>query len=600
MQNSYRDIPNYLKIFRSYLGRKIYIIFVLSTIAGLAEGVGIVMVLPLLQNIGQSQEHTLNKSVLSDLANSALSSIGLQGSLIGLLLLITFAFMIKALMAFGALALNVKLCCDLLRLVKTRLFDAYNLMSYRYYISRDTGYFVNMIGQVGGLISGFTNLTQFITQSIYAFIYLLFAFMVAWKFGLMALISGIILLLLFRALNSKVRLLSRDSARESTSLEHLLIQAIQSFKYLRSTDLSSRTRPRILESISQLTNQKLKVELAAVFTQSIREPLSVVLIVSIILFQIQVLAQPIEPVLVSIILFHRGLNAFIGIQNTWQATLAGIGNVELVHEEFMRQNVMREPSGDVPVKNINFQIEFRDVSFSYTAEEQKAIKDLSLTIPAKTSVALIGQSGSGKSTIVDLITLMLRPTAGTIFFDGTCHNDVDVSSWRSRVGYVGQEAIVFDDTIANNICLWDNTKGSQFELMQKIRAAAEQAYLLDFVESLPEGFSTRVGERGVRLSGGQRQRLSIARELYRDPSFLILDEATSALDTESEREIQKSIDRLKGNITVLIIAHRLSTIKNVDRIYVIEHGQIIEAGSFEELRDTPSSRLSKFIRLQQL
>ena len=159
---------------------------------------------------------------------------------------------------------------------------------------------------------------------------------------------------------------------------------------------------------------------------------------------------------------------------------------------------------------------------------------------------------------------------------------------------------MFDDSIANNICMWKGDPNRDQALMQRVREAARQAHIAHFIEELPQGYDTMVGDRGIRLSGGQRQRLFIARELFRKPSLLILDEATSALDTESERYIQQSIDALKGQITVVIIAHRLSTIRNVDHVFVFDKGRLVEQGPYETLRDAQGSRFGKLVAMQSL
>jgi len=190
--------------------------------------------------------------------------------------------------------------------------------------------------------------------------------------------------------------------------------------------------------------------------------------------------------------------------------------------------------------------------------------------------------------------LSYEPSEGLIFIDDIPTGSIKKSTWRDQIGYVSQEAIIFDDTIANNISLWQSND------LNKLRDAAKQANILDFIESLPNGFNTVVGDRGVLLSGGQKQRIFIARELFRKPKVLILDEATSALDSKSEKNIQKSIESLKGKLTVIIIAHRLSTIKNVDKIYVIENGKIIEEGTYEDLKMNFNSKLSKLISQQVL
>jgi subfamily B ATP-binding cassette protein MsbA len=225
---------------------------------------------------------------------------------------------------------------------------------------------------------------------------------------------------------------------------------------------------------------------------------------------------------------------------------------------------------------------------------------MTLEIPVNTTVALVGESGAGKSTLVDLLTLMLKPRTGTVFIDGIPHGDVDLASWRDQIGYVSQETVVFDDTIANNISLWAGDMEVDSALRERVVQAAKQAYADHFIRDLPNGYQTVVGDRGVRLSGGQRQRLFVARELFKQPNLLLLDEATSALDTESERYIQQSIDALKGEMTVVIIAHRLSTIKNVDHVYVLDEGRIVEEGPYEELRLRENGSFREMVEMQRL
>jgi len=228
------------------------------------------------------------------------------------------------------------------------------------------------------------------------------------------------------------------------------------------------------------------------------------------------------------------------------------------------------------------------------------LRDITLTIPARSTVAFVGPSGAGKSTLVDLLTLLLKPTSGQVSIDTIAANDIDLHSWRNQIGYVSQDTVVFNDTIANNIGLWTGTYGEDSAFTADVVAAAEAANALKFIEALPEGFNTIVGDRGVRISGGQKQRLFIARELFKKPGLLILDEATSALDSESERAIQSSIDQLKGRTTIIIIAHRLSTIRNADVVCVLEGGRFVEKGTYDELINLKHSRFGEMVSAQTL
>jgi subfamily B ATP-binding cassette protein MsbA len=215
-------------------------------------------------------------------------------------------------------------------------------------------------------------------------------------------------------------------------------------------------------------------------------------------------------------------------------------------------------------------------------------------------VALVGASGAGKSTLIDMLTLLLAPRSGEILIDGVPGDQIEQSSWRRQIGYVLQDAVIFDDTFANNICLWSGDPAVDPALMARIRNAAESAHLLGFIDSLPDGFNSRVGDRGIRLSGGQRQRLFIARELFKEPQLLILDEATSSLDSEAERVIQQSIDDLRGRMTVVIIAHRLATVRSADQVLVFEQGKLVEQGAYTTLRDRSGSRFGAMVAAQTL
>ncbi|HHF6544421.1 TPA: lipid A ABC transporter ATP-binding protein/permease MsbA [Haemophilus influenzae] len=225
------------------------------------------------------------------------------------------------------------------------------------------------------------------------------------------------------------------------------------------------------------------------------------------------------------------------------------------------------------------ELEFKNVSFAYQGKEELALNNISFSVPAGKTVALVGRSGSGKSTIANLVTRFYDIEQGEILLDGVNIQDYRLSNLRENCAVVSQQVHLFNDTIANNIAYAAQDKYSREEII----AAAKAAYALEFIEKLPQGFDTVIGENGASLSGGQRQRLAIARALLRNSPVLILDEATSALDTESERAIQSALDELKKDRTVIVIAHRLSTIENADEILVIDHGEISERGNHRAL-----------------
>jgi subfamily B ATP-binding cassette protein MsbA len=225
------------------------------------------------------------------------------------------------------------------------------------------------------------------------------------------------------------------------------------------------------------------------------------------------------------------------------------------------------------------EVAFEQVSFGYPGANQPALRELSLAVAAGETVALVGPSGAGKTTLINLLPRFIEPTGGRILLDGVPLTELTRASLRAQLALVSQDVVLFDDSIAANIA-FGSTRGAS---MAAIRAAAEAAHLLQFIEGLQQGFDTRIGENAVKLSGGQRQRLSIARALLKDAPILLLDEATSALDSESERYVQQSLERLMRGRTTLVVAHRLSTIERADRIVVLEAGRIAEMGTHAEL-----------------
>ena len=229
---------------------------------------------------------------------------------------------------------------------------------------------------------------------------------------------------------------------------------------------------------------------------------------------------------------------------------------------------------------ITRQVEFQNVSFSYSGSDI-VLKDLSLKFESKKFYGIVGISGSGKSTIIDLMTGFYKPQKGRVLVDGVDLSEVDVSTWLCQLGLISQEAFIFSGTIEDNICFGVDAENRD---QNRIKEATRIAYADEFIDLLPQGYQTMVGERGVTLSGGQRQRLAIARAIYLDPPVLIFDEATSSLDAHSERKVQAAIETLHGKRTVIVVAHRLVTVASADYIFVVKDGHLAEEGTHEELR----------------
>jgi ABC-type multidrug transport system fused ATPase/permease subunit len=275
--------------------------------------------------------------------------------------------------------------------------------------------------------------------------------------------------------------------------------------------------------------------------------------------------------------------------------VGAVGATERVRE-ILRAIPETESRSEVrlPAGRLDGDIEFREVHFSYpTRPDVEVLKGVSMRIRAGQKVAVVGQSGAGKSTIMQLLLQFHQVSRGEIVISGQKIDDFELASYRSNFAIVPQEVILFGGTIRENI-LYGKPGAGEEEIIE----AARKANAWNFIQSFPEGLDTVVGERGIKLSGGQRQRIAIARAILRDPAILLLDEATSSLDAESEKQVQEALDNLMEGRTSIIVAHRLATIREADCIYVLDKGRIIEQGTHQELSGVENGLYSSLARLQ--
>lgn len=278
------------------------------------------------------------------------------------------------------------------------------------------------------------------------------------------------------------------------------------------------------------------------------------------------------------VIFYTIINPAKDLSKAMYSIQKGLASMERVDKILGASNPIQDPENPIVIKELKGKVNYDNVTFAYGDNE--VLHDVSLEIPAGSTVALVGQSGSGKSTMADLLPRFYDVQKGSIKVDGIDIRDMRVHDLRSFMGNVNQEAILFNDTFYNNI-----TFGVESATREEVERAAKVANAHDFIMASEHGYDTNIGDRGCRLSGGQRQRISIARAILKNPPFLILDEATSALDTESEKLVQEALDRLMDGRTTLVIAHRLSTIKNADLICVLHEGRIVESGTHQELME---------------
>lgn len=277
-------------------------------------------------------------------------------------------------------------------------------------------------------------------------------------------------------------------------------------------------------------------------------------------------------------IFYQIINPAKEFSSAFYAVQRGIAAMDRIDWVMMAENNIQDSENAKPVEAFHHAIEYRDVTFAYS--ERTVLKNVSLSIPKGQTIALVGQSGSGKTTFVDLLPRFYDVAGGAILIDGVNIKEMHVHDLRGLMGNVNQEAILFNDTIFNNIAF-----GVEDATPEQVMEAARVANAHDFIMATDKGYDSVIGDRGSKLSGGQRQRLSIARAILKNPAILILDEATSALDTESERLVQEALEKLMANRTSIVIAHRLSTVRNANLICVFQEGEIVERGTHDQLME---------------
>jgi subfamily B ATP-binding cassette protein MsbA len=440
---------------------------------------------------------------------------------------------------------------------------------------------------------GFTAFARTFPPTINILVFFVIVLWIDWHLTIVCVVMAFVVIAIVGVSGRAASNAARTQSRENAVLSSLLIQVVHAFKYLRATAGFSRFEGKIAASAERSAEAELRANSAGALSQALVQPIMVVFLAGIVYYQVAVVKQPLGALFVLMIYFQRIMSELSTLQTYWQSFISYVGPIELVYDAMGQLRADVEATGTRVAAPLADAIELTDVTFGY-APGREVLRGVDLKIPRNSTVAFVGESGSGKTTLVDLITGTLKPDAGTIAYDRTALTEMDLATLRRQIGYVPQDATLFDDTIGNNITLWSQAT------TDNIRDAAERAKCLEFIDAMPEGLDSQVGDRGIKLSGGQRQRLAIARELFKRPSILVLDEATSALDTESERAIQQSIDSLSGQMTILIIAHRLSTIRNCGAICVLHEGRIVEAGSYDELISRPGSRFARLCQLQEL
>jgi ATP-binding cassette, subfamily C, bacterial len=578
----YDTVRAFVTVLVGTVPRKVLLGLALVLGVALMEWLGLLLLIPLLVLVGLEPAGTASR--LADLAQDGFARIGLAPSLAAVLGCYVATVALRAgLQRWQALAVT-DLESGFVRSLRRRLFHAVLHTRWAFFTGkRSSDLLHTLTNQVSRVGHATDHLLPLTAQSIVIMVYLLFAVAVSPAMTALVVTAGLGLLLVLRP-QSRRAFSTGDRLTAATGrLYGGVMEQLSGLKTTRSYRAEERTAA-FFDALQQdvvATEMATQRNFARV---RLGFDVGAVLVLSLMLWvSVEVLALSVAEVLLLIYLFGRVVPRLAGIQQSHQYfinALPAFRDVMRVIEECEAECEpgRREPGRSITLKE---RVQLRQVSFRYRPEGRPVIDRLDLTIPAHRTTAIVGPSGAGKTTIADLVLGLITPESGQVVVDGVPLGPSTLRAWRDQIGYVAQDNFLFHDTIRANL-LWARPDATESEL----RTALGQASAESFVNQLPLGLDTMVGDRGVLLAGGERQRLALARALLRRPALLILDEATSSLDSENERHIQHALGHLHGSVTILVIAHRLATIRDADVVHVLEAGRIVESGSWADLTRT--------------
>ena len=402
-----------------------------------------------------------------------------------------------------------------------------------------------------------------------------------WKLALFSLVMMPFAALVAKSLGKRMGKATSQAASSTANFSTLITEILKASKIIKIYQKEDKEEKGISNSIADVINKNIKIAKVMIRATPVMEILTGIMIAGFIYYAGFLIAQGeiglnnFFSFLAAMMLSYQPIRSLATINITiYQGTAAAERVFGLIDEKSKIINNEKHP--DIKIKNSN--IKFENVSFKYSSGKERAIKNISLAIEGEKITALVGHSGAGKSTILNLIPRFYDPQSGKIYVDDQDISNVSLNSLRQKISLVSQDTVLFDDTVKNNV-RYAKLDASESEIKEACKLAAAD----DFIQNMPNKYETVIGENGVRLSGGQKQRLTIARAILKNAPIILLDEATSSLDSDSEEKVQNAIFNLTKNRTTLVIAHRLSTIKKADRIIVLKDGNVIETGSHDQL-----------------
>lgn len=597
MPTQIKNILALYKLLKSAFGDyqwQIVLMVFLTIFSGVLEGVGINAIIPLFSLIDKNQPEATD--IISRTIKNFFFYFNLDLTVKYLLIFIALLFIFKAASLFINQFISLVIIADYQKRVRSELWQLFIHTCWPYLSKQKIGHLDQVLIQnVTDSSRLFNRISSGLLIAVNLIIYSLLVINVSFWIALLAFIFGILTLFFLKPIFYRARIISHQIVQEVKEVAHYLNESIIGGKSIKAMFAEEAVFKDGLKHFIELKNLQVRIGWPSSLTQVLPQLAGIFFIIAVFMFLYKGEIWNYASFVVSIYAINKIFTNAQLVQSEiygWNTSIPSLLSVLKFREEALKnQEIDSGKKGFVFERGLGF----KKIAFYYEKDGSGSVfSNINFAIKEGETVGLIGSSGAGKTTIIDLLLRLLKPTQGKIEIDGLDISEISLRDWRTNIGYVSQDIFLINDTILNNIKFYDTSIG-----LKEIIVAAKMANIYDFIQSLPGKFETNVGERGVKLSAGQRQRIVLARILARNPKILILDEATSALDNESEALIQKSLEGLRGKITVIAIAHRLSTILNFDKLLVLDNGKIIEEGIPKELLKDPNSHFYRLYNIKK-
>lgn len=584
-----KNLTIYLKKLKMVTGPKIYTNIFLSIFISAIEGISIYLLVPMLAVIGLFEASISNVFPLNVLVKG-LEQLPFTLNLPFILVLYFMLLTGQALLQRYQTILNTEIQQNFIRYLRVETYESLIKAKWEYYLEKrksDFNYILTTeISRVG---IGTHGIIQLIGIVFFTIVQVTLAFLLSPSLTLVVMVCGAVIAIYMRKFVKGSKVLGKETTELMSNYFGGISEQFNGMKDMKSNRLESSFN-EWFQSMSNRIHQNVmklvKLNSKSTFIYRVAAGLLIIFFVYVSFSFIKV---PPEKMILVILIFSRLWPKFSSIQSSIEQIVTmfpALNHLLKVQKECRKEQEwdfsQMEELPSKPSFHLESAIECKNVSYRYKqAQDNWALSNINIAFPKNKTTAIVGPSGAGKTTLVDIVMGLLQPEEGKVFVNGEPLTEETVLGYRSTISYVAQEPFLFHSSIRENLQMVA-PHANESDLWNALTFAAAD----EFVRKMPQGLDTIIGDRGIRLSGGERQRLILARAILRKPTILVLDEATSALDSENERKIQQAIDRLKGTMTIIVIAHRLSTIRNADQVVVLEGGRVIQAGEYGILSET--------------